>query len=59
MAPGSPFYSAPEAQFADQHSPAMDVFSFDVLLMEIILYQPPATNTTETMTQSETIQWAP
>ena len=57
IAPGNPFYSAPEAPFPDQHSPAMDVFSFGVLLMEIILCQPPASKTADKMTQSETIQW--
>ena len=57
VAPGNPFYSAPEAPFPDQHSPAMDVFSFGVLLMEIILCQPPASKTADKMTQSETIQW--
>ena len=57
VAPGNPFYSAPEAPFPDQHSPAMDVFSFGVLLMEMILRQPPASKTADKMTQSETIQW--
>ena len=57
VAPGNPFYSAPEAPFPDQHSPAMDVFSFGVLLMEIILRRPPASKTADKMTQSETIQW--
>ena len=57
VAPGNPFYSAPEAPFPDQHSPAMDVFSFGVLLMEIILRQPPASKTADKMAQSETIQW--
>ena len=57
VAPGNPFYSAPEAPFPDQHSPAMDVFSFGVLLMEIILRQPSASKTAEKMTQSENIQW--
>ena len=57
VAPGNPFYSAPEAPFPDQHSPAMDVFSFGVLLMEIILRQPPASKTADKLTQSETIQW--
>ena len=59
VAPGNPFYSAPEAQFPDQHSPAMNVFSFGVLLMEMILCQPPASKTANKMTQSETIQWPP
>ena len=57
VAPGNPFYSAPEARFPDKHSPAMDVFSFGVLLMEMVLCQPPASKTADKMTQSETIQW--
>ena len=57
VAPGNPFYSAPEAPFPDQHSPAMDVFSFGVLLTEMILHQPAASKTADKMTQSETIQW--
>ena len=57
VAPGNPFYSAPEAPFPDKHSPAMDVFSFGVLLMEMTLHQPPASKTADKMTQSETIQW--
>ena len=57
VAPGNPFYSAPEAPFPDQHSPAMDVFSFGVLLMEMTLCQPPASKSADKMTQSETIQW--
>ena len=57
VAPGNPFYSAPEAQFPDHHSPAMDVFSFGVLLIEMILCQPPASKTADKMTQSENIQW--
>ena len=57
VAPGNPFYSAPEAPFPDQHSPSMDVFSFGVLLMEMILHQPPASKTADKMAQSEIIQW--
>ena len=57
VAPGNPFYSAPEAPFPDHHSPAMDVFSFGVLLMEMILCEPPASKTADKITQSETIQW--
>ena len=59
VAPGNPFYSAPEAQFPDQHSPAMDVFSFGVLLMEMILCQLPASKTADKMTQLKIIQWPP
>ena len=57
VVPGNPFYSAPEAPFPNEHSPAMDVFSFGVLLMEMILCQPPVYKTADKMAQSETIQW--
>ena len=32
VAPGSPVYSAPEALLPHLHSPAMDVYSFGILL---------------------------
>ena len=57
VAPGNPFYSAPEAQFPEQHSPAMDVFSFGVLLMEMILRQPPTSKIADKRTQSNNIKW--
>ena len=55
--PGNPFYSAPEAQFPDNHSPAMDVYSFGVLLVEMILCQPPSPTTAERERQAESIRW--
>ena len=57
VAPGNPFYAAPEAKFPDQHTPAMDVYSFGVLLMEMILRQPPGSKTAIRAAQSETIRW--
>ena len=39
--PGNPAYAAPEARDPDLHSPAMDVYSYSVLLMEMILHCPP------------------
>ncbi|XP_041379043.1 seven transmembrane domain-containing tyrosine-protein kinase 1-like [Gigantopelta aegis] len=57
VVPGNPFYSAPEAQFPEQHSPAMDVFSFGVLLMEMILRQPPTSKLADKMTQCNSIKW--
>ena len=57
VAPGNPFYAAPEAPFPDQHTPAMDVYSFGVLLMEMILGQLPGLTTAERIAQAETIQW--
>ena len=57
VGPGNPFYSAPEAQFPDNHSPAMDVYSFGVLLVEMILCQPPSPTTAEREHQAEFIRW--
>ena len=57
VGPGNPFYSAPEAQFPDNHSPAMDVYSFGVLLVEMILCQPPSPTTAERERQAESIGW--
>ena len=57
VGPGNPFYSAPEAQFPDNHSPAMDVYSFGVLLMEMILRRSPSPTSAERESQAESIQW--
>ena len=37
VGPGNPFYSAAEASFLHQHSPKMDTYSSDVLLVEMSL----------------------
>uniref|UniRef100_A0A1X7SDW2 Protein kinase domain-containing protein n=2 Tax=Amphimedon queenslandica TaxID=400682 RepID=A0A1X7SDW2_AMPQE len=42
--PGNVAYAAPEAPIPDQHSPAMDVYSYSVLLMEMNLRCPPGIN---------------
>lgn len=55
--PGNPRYSAPEAQFPDRHSPAMDVYSFGVLLVEMILGELPPSTTSEREHRVETLQW--
>ena len=39
--PGNPVYSAPESPYPRQHSPSMDVFSYGVLLIEMVLCQFP------------------
>ena len=39
--PGNPVYSAPEAGNPREHSPAMDVFSYGVLLIEMVVCQFP------------------
>ena len=57
VAPGNPAYSAPEALNPNLHSPAMDVYSFGVLFMEMILRRQPLGNTVEREAQVETVQW--
>ncbi|XP_019853341.1 PREDICTED: probable serine/threonine-protein kinase mps1 [Amphimedon queenslandica] len=39
--PGNPVYSAPEAANPREHSPAMDVFSYGVLLVEMVSRRIP------------------
>ena len=39
--PGNVAYAAPEARDPEQHSPAINVYSYSVLLMEMTLYSPP------------------
>ena len=56
--PGNPAYAAPEARDPDQHSPAMDVYSYSVLLMEMNLCRPPEMTTAERARQSGTVTWS-
>ena len=39
--PGNPVYSAPEAGIPRDHSPAMDVYSYGVVLIEMMICQIP------------------
>ena len=39
--PGFPVYSAPESFNPKEHSPAMDIFSYGVLLREMMICQFP------------------
>ena len=55
--PGNPVYSAPESRFPDDHSPKMDVFSYGVLLIEMVLHRSPGITTTEKNRQVSEIQW--
>ena len=57
--PGNPAYAAPEAPIPDQHSPAMDVYSYSVLLMEITLRSPPEMTTVGREQQSHNVSWSP
>ena len=58
-AAGAPLYLAPEAPYPDQHSTAMDVYSFGAVLMEMALRQLPHETTHEREVQSKSIQWKP
>ena len=56
--PGSPAYSAPEAPYPDLHSPAMDVYSFGVLLMEMIVRLPPPPTTDGKKSLAKSLKWS-
>ena len=57
--PGNPAYFAPEAPIPDRHTPAMDVYSYSVLLMEMALRSPPEMTTVDRERQSHRISWFP
>ena len=56
--PGNVAYAAPEARDPDQHSPAMDVYSYSVLLMEMNLRSQPEMTTAERARQSGSVSWS-
>ena len=56
--PGNVAYAAPEAPIPDQHSPAMDVYSYSVLLMEMNLRSQPEMMTAERARQSGSVSWS-
>ena len=58
-APGNPAYSAPEAKFPEDHSPAMDVYSYGVLLTEMIQCHPPGSTVEERQQLADglSIEW--
>ena len=57
VAPGNPVYSAPEAQVPVHHSPAMDVYSYGVLLTEMVLCRPPGSTAEERQQLALSIKW--
>ena len=57
VAPGNPVYSAPEAQVPDHHSPTMDVYSYGVLLTEMVLCRPPGFTNVERQQLALSIKW--
>ena len=56
--PGNPAYAAPEARDPNRHSPAMDVYSYSVLLMEMNLRCPPEMTTAERARQAGSVSWS-
>ena len=59
VGPGNPAYAAPESRYPNDHSPTMDVYSFGVLLMEMVVHRPPPPTTREKEGLIRTIEWVP
>ena len=59
--PGNPAYASPESKSRDPKSqtPAMDVYSYSVLLMEMTLHRLPAMTVSEREQQANRISWPP
>ena len=55
--PGCPTYAAPESRSPNLHSPAMDVFSFGVLCLEMATCCLPSQNIVEREKCIQCIQW--
>ena len=56
--PGNPFYASPEADQPRKHSPAMDVYSYGVLVMEMCVHQPPGLTVPDKQRQIDSISWS-
>ena len=59
--PGNPAYASPESKshYPKSQTPAMDVYSYSVLLMEMILHLPPAVTVAEREQQANNVSWPP
>ena len=55
--PGNPVYSAPESSVPAHHSPAMDVYSFSILLLEMVTGQFPSSVMYEREAQIRAVKW--
>ena len=55
--PGNPVYSAPESSDPTCHSPAMDVYSLGILIMEMATGQFPLSVTYEREAQIRSVTW--
>ena len=56
--PGNPYYASPEADQPCKHSPAMDVYSYGVLVMEMCVHQPPGLAVPDKQRQIDSISWS-
>ena len=56
--PGNPYYASPEADQPRKHSPAMDVYSYGVLVMEMCVHQPPGLTVPDKQRQIDSISWS-
>ena len=52
VGPGSPIYAAPEASIPAEQSPKMDIFSFGVLLIEMLTDEFPAVDARQRLLDS-------
>ena len=55
--PGNPVYSAPESNTPALHSPAMDIFSFGILLAEMATRRLPSSTVYEREAQIRVVKW--
>ena len=55
--PGNPVYSAPEATTPKLHSPAMDIYSVGILLVEMATGQFPSSVSFEREAQIQEVKW--
>ena len=56
--PGNPAYAAQEALVPQHHTPAMDVYSFGVLVTEMILHSAPEMDPGRRERAAHAIEWA-
>ena len=59
IVPGNPAYASPESLNPQHHSPAMDIYSFGVLAIEMILHYPPEMDCQKRQEQAHSIKWTP
>ena len=55
--PGNPYYASPEAGQPRDHSPAMDVYSYGVLVVEMVIRRPPGLTVAEKRRQMDSMRW--